>query len=178
MRVLLAVLTAGVAAACVDMPAALTKSLEARRLVSEIRVEFARAADAANRAWMADTGEASAAAAEEARAARLAVERDLQALQPILQWLGYSEDMRHLDAFRTRFAEYRRLDDEILPLTVENTSLKAQRLSFGPARETADAFRRALALSLDRKRSVTAECDDDLSALERALASHEFSGTR
>ena len=166
------------------------------------------------------------------------------------------------------------MDDEILPLAVENTNLKAQRLSFGPAQEAADAFRaaveaaarsakgsccgeaianraraalleiqvlqaphiaesddaamtrmedrmkelartaraavdelkaaeagaaldrfmgindeivtlsrrnsnvRSLALSLGRKRKVTAECEDDLRALEQALAKHEFTATR
>ena len=145
MRILPAVLAAALATACVDMPATLTRLLEARRLASEMHVEFSHAADAANRAVMADTDEASTAAADEARNARAIVERNLQALQPVLQGLGYAEDARHLDAFRTRFDEYRRLDDEILPLAVENTNLKAQRLSFGPAREAADAFRNALA---------------------------------
>jgi hypothetical protein len=37
---------------------------------------------------------------------------------------------------------------------------------------------RSLALSLGRKRMVTAESEDDLRALEEALAKHEFSATR
>ena len=37
---------------------------------------------------------------------------------------------------------------------------------------------RSLALSLGRKRMVTAECEDDLRALEEALAKHEFTATR
>jgi hypothetical protein len=52
--------------------------------------------------------------------------------------------LRHLEDFESRFKEYRRLDDEILPLAVENTNLKAQRLSFGPSREAAQAFHAAL----------------------------------
>ena len=43
----------------------------------------------------------------------------------------------------------RRLDDEILSLAVENTNVKAQRLSFGPAREAADAFQAALERALE-----------------------------
>jgi hypothetical protein len=264
----------------------LTQLLEARRLAAELHVEFTKASDASNRAVMSDTDEASAAAADEARQARQIVERDLAALQPILQSLGYTDDLQILDGFRTRFAEYRALDDEILPLTVENTNLKAQRLSFVPARQAADSFRtavndavragartdrwhaealaakavvavleievlqaphiaesddramtrmeeqmaasdaaarkaveqlkeilspaasaqlaaamaaldrfktingeivalsrrnsnvRSLALALGRKRVVTAECSDQLAALEQALAKHEFSATR
>jgi hypothetical protein len=37
---------------------------------------------------------------------------------------------------------------------------------------------RSLALSLGRKRTVTAECDDILHALEDALAKHDFTATR
>lgn len=280
------VLAAGAMTACVNTQPVLTQLLEARRLASDLRVEFTKASEAANRAVMAETDEASTGAASEARRAREVVERDVEALQPILQSLGYRDDVRYLDGFKARFDEYRRLDDEILPLAVENTNVKAQRLSFGPAREAADAFRtsldaavrtnaakntccavavaaqartavleiqvlhaphiaeaedaamtrmegqmtasavvarkaladlkaaltpaagpqlaaagaaldrfmaihteivtlsrrnsdvRSLALSLGRKRVVTAECEDQLRALEEALAKHEFTATR
>jgi hypothetical protein len=271
--------------ACTARPA-LTQLVEARRLASELHVEFTKAADAANRAVMADTDEASAAAVGEARGAKQIVEQNVEALQSILESLGYGDDLRYLEGFKTRYQEYQRLDDEILPLAVENTNVKAQRLSFGPAREAADAFRstldralkaggardpwksealaaraesallqiqvlhaphiaeadlaamtrmeeqmarsetnartavqqlkpalppsaaphladaiaaldrfhginkelialsrrnsdvRSLALSLGRKRVVTAECEDQLRALEEALAKHEFTATR
>jgi hypothetical protein len=259
-------------------PAVLTQLAEARRLAADLHVEFTKAAEAANRAVMADTDEASAAAAGEAQRARQSVERDVEALAKLLDSLGYTDDQRSLEAFNVRFAEYKRLDDEILPLAVENTNLKAQRLSFGPGQEAAAAFAtavdgavragkgaccteaaahraraavleiqvlqaphiaeaddaamtrmearmtalaasarraleelratpqyvdaiaqldrfiaindelvklsrrnsnvRSLALSLGRKRMVTAECEDDLRALEQALSRHEFTATR
>ena len=93
---------------------------------------------------MADTDEASRAAADEARGGRQAMERDVEALRPLLQSLGYREDLGHLDGFISRYEEYRRLDDEILPLAVENTNLKAQRLSFGPAQQAAAEFRKSI----------------------------------
>jgi hypothetical protein len=37
---------------------------------------------------------------------------------------------------------------------------------------------RSLAMSLGRKRTVTAECEAQLQALEQALAKHEFTATR
>jgi hypothetical protein len=261
-------------AACTTTPAPLTQLVEARRLASGLHVEFTKAAEASNRAVMADTDEASATAADEAKRARKAVETNLDALRTALQALGYSDDQRALEAFKARFDEYRKLDDEILPLAVENTNLKAQRLSFGAAQEAAGAFRgaieaavrtaktsccgdatasraraalleiqvlqaphiaesddaamtkienrmqelartaraavdelkaaeaaaaldrfmkindeivslsrrnsnvRSLALSLGRKRMVTAECEDDLRALEQTIAGHGFSATR
>jgi hypothetical protein len=235
---------------------------------------------------MAVTDEASSAAAREANQATQAVERDVEALQRLLVELAYRDDSRHLDAFKACFVGYRALDADILPLAVENTNIKAQRLSFGPARDAANAFRqslraagrsitstntcciealieraaaavlevqviqarhiaesdeapmsqmeaemaaleadarkavdtlkgllpsaaepqlsaaaaaldrfkainaelvtlsrrnsnvRSLALSLGRKRTVTAECDDILHALEEALAKHDFTATR
>jgi hypothetical protein len=52
--------------------------------------------------------------------------------------------LRRLDGFKPRFEEYRRLNDDILSLVLENTNVKAQRLSFGPAADAADAFHHAL----------------------------------
>ena len=132
------------ASACTDGTTLLTQLLEARRLASELQLEFSKSAEAANRAVMAETDEGSAAAVEESRRSRKVVEQNVDALQAILQSQGYREDMRFLEGFKTCFEESRRIDDEILPLAAENTNVKAQRLSFGPAREASDAFRSAL----------------------------------
>ena len=93
---------------------------------------------------MADTDEASVTFAREAEQETEAVQRDVDALGPILQGLNFSNETQLLQQFVSRFAEYRALDRRILDLAVENTNLKAQRLSFGPAQEAADAFRDAL----------------------------------
>ena len=71
---------AGMAAACAASPAVLQQLVEARRLASQMHVAFASAADASNRAVMADTDEASASAADEAKQARDAIEKDLDTL--------------------------------------------------------------------------------------------------
>jgi hypothetical protein len=60
---------AGLAARCGDVNAALRQVTEAHRLAADLRVEFARAADAANRAVMADTDAASVTYAGEAETA-------------------------------------------------------------------------------------------------------------
>jgi hypothetical protein len=120
---------------------ALTQLSEARRLSADLLVQFTKAADAGNRAVMADTDEGSVAFVREAELAQLAIQRDADALKPILLGLGYAEESTRLDEFGRRFAEYRALDRTILGLAVENTNLKAQRLSFGSAQEAADSFR-------------------------------------
>ena len=93
---------------------------------------------------MADTDEASSAAAREAEQATKAVEHDIDTLKRILDELGDRDEARELDTFKARFAQYRALDADILPLAVENTNIKAQRLSFGPAQEAVDAFRKSV----------------------------------
>src|SRR6202030_158015 len=57
---------------------------------------------------------------------------------------NYSDEIRLLNEFVGRFAKYRELDRRILDLAVENTNLKAQRLSFGPGQEAANSFRDSL----------------------------------
>jgi hypothetical protein len=122
----------------------LTDQVEARRLGADIRVQFTMAADAANRAVMADTDETSKAAAQDAVKAREQVEHEVAALEPILKKLGYAADTQSLDEFKKQFDEYKKLDDETLNLAVENTNLKAQRLSFTTAQAAVDQFRSTL----------------------------------
>jgi hypothetical protein len=123
---------------------AFAEIIEARRLTADLRVQFTKAADASNRAVMADTDEASEVFAHEAEQRTETVQSDVAALSAHLRDLDYLTELRLLDEFKTNFAEYLKLDHVVLELAVENTNLKAQRLSFGPAREAADGFRSAL----------------------------------
>src|SRR5262245_45102705 len=140
----IAIVVAGLTVRCGDVNAALRELAEARRLSADVLIEFTKAADAANRAVMSDTDEQSIADAREADAAKQLVDRDVDALRPMLRELGYIEESRLLEEFTARFAVYKTLDRRILDLAVENTNLKAQRLSFGPAQAAADEFRDAL----------------------------------
>jgi hypothetical protein len=137
-------LAAGLTLRCGDVNAALGQLAEARRLAADLRIEFTKATDASNRAVMADTDDVSIADAREADAAKRSVHTDMDALGPLLQRLGYADESRLLQDFAARFAEYESLDRRIMDLAVENTNLKAQRLSFGPAQQAADEFANAL----------------------------------
>ncbi len=141
----IAVVIVGVATDCTNAPeTVLQRSSEANRLAADLLVQFTKAGDAANRAVMADTDESSVAFARETEQATQTVQKDTDALGPILMGLGYSNETHLLEEFGRRFAEYRALDRGILDLAVENTNLKAARLFFGPAQEAADAFRDSL----------------------------------
>jgi hypothetical protein len=121
--------------------AAFTEFTEARRLVADLRVQLNKGSDSSNRAVMADTDEASVAFAREAEQTRGVVRTDVAALAPPLQSLAYPAEIKLFDEFKNHFAEYETLDRTILEYAVENTNLKAQRLSFGPAQQASDAFR-------------------------------------
>ena len=144
-RFVAVVMLVATATGCSNTPdPALQRLMESRRLAADLVVQFTKAADAANRAVMADTDEASTTFAREAEQAAQAVQSGMDALRPVLQSLGYTDESRLLSEFAGRFSEYRALDRSILDLAVENTNLKAQRLSFGAAQQAADAFRDAL----------------------------------
>jgi rhodanese-related sulfurtransferase len=131
---------------CVEeLPTVLGRLLDSRRLSAELLVQFARATEAGNRAVMADTAETAASAERDLAAAMSAVDRDTGALASELKELSYETESGLLTEFQKRLVEFRALDGEILQLTALDTNLKAQQLSFGPAKEAADAVRDALA---------------------------------
>jgi hypothetical protein len=117
---------------------------QARELTGNLRVQLSKADDASNRAVMADTDEASHAFAVEAEHSSGLLEHDLAQLRAVLRKLEFKRELDALEAFQGHWLKYRKLDREILTLAVENTNIKAQRLSFGPAREAANSFRDAL----------------------------------
>jgi hypothetical protein len=127
---------------------AFTQLAEARRLADDLRVELAKTSNASDRAVMAETDEESIAFAHDAEGSAGAIVLDAAALAARLQNLGYAAETRALDDFDGRFAEYRQVDRDVLALAVENTNLKAQRLSFGPVREAAERFHDALAAAV------------------------------
>jgi hypothetical protein len=142
------VMAATVGTACRGSTPTLTGLLEARRIAAGLHVAFSKASEASSRAVMASSDEVSRAAADEARKARQDAERSLAALQPVLESLGYQTDPGHLTGFKTGFDEYRRLDDEILTLAVENSNVKAQRIAFGPSREAVESFTTSLGAAI------------------------------
>jgi cellobiose-specific phosphotransferase system component IIA len=145
-RTFLIVAAIAVAAGCghEDVNTTLEKVARARELAADLTVQFTMASDAANRSVMAETDDASVEFAKESRESTAAVQRDVVRLGETLHTLGYAPEEKLLTEFANNFAEYRKLDDSILGLAVENTNLKAQRLAFGPALDAANAFRDAL----------------------------------
>ena len=133
-------------AGCAGEPrTAIEQLLESRRLAAELLLQLAKT----------DRGRQSRGHGRHRRGGHggrramssgdAAVQRDAAALAALLTRLQYTSESAMLDEFQKRFAEFRDLDREILDLAALDTNLKAQRLSFGPAQEAADAVRDALA---------------------------------
>jgi hypothetical protein len=138
----------------------LTRLEDSRRLAAQLQVQLSQAAEASHRAVMADTDDASVAAAQEAERAAKAVEASVATLSQLLAGLSYSNETQLLREFQADFARYQQLDRRILALAVENTNLKAQALAFGPASTAANAFCSALervAASLPSKERCRAD---------------------
>ena len=138
------ILVLGLTFGCQEGRNFFTQVADSHRLAAELRIQFNQAADASNRAVMADTDEASTAFARDAQKALQIVESDREALMKLLHSLSFAKEIQFLEEFAKHFAQYRELDRTILALAVENTNLKAQDLAFGPAREAADNFRNSL----------------------------------
>jgi hypothetical protein len=122
----------------------LTRLEDSRRVAAELRVHFSQAAAASNHAVMADTDEGSIAAAREAERATQAVKNSVATLGQLLDGLSYAREAGMLRDFGVDFSRYEELDRRVLALAVENTNLKAQALSFGPASQAALGFRDSL----------------------------------
>lgn len=143
---------------------------EARRLVSEMRINFTKGSDASDRAVMADTDEESIKFAHEAEAAAEAVSAAIPGLGQRLTGLAYAGNTDLLARFQERFARYRTLDREMLKLAVENTNLKAQRLLFGPVGQAANEFCKVLrALAAAAPANTARRLDDAIARAQLAV---------
>jgi hypothetical protein len=164
-------LLAALLAACEEgTRPALTRIMEAHRLTAALRDELTSASHAADRAVMAQTDESSKAFADQAQRSTAQAAADLDALDALIRGLDLREEAKLLASFRVAFDNYRTLDRKILALAVENTNLHAQRLAFGPARETADRIETTLEPLTNRASSAEVARSEHVMALRAALA--------
>ncbi len=123
------------------LEAAHVRALAQARLAATMRADLDAVAKAEKSAVLADTDEDSLRFAE---ASRAAVERVAAGLDR----LGETDDAGEADlvrGFATAFAEYRKANEEVLGLAVQNTNLKALALSFGQASAALADMAQALA---------------------------------
>jgi len=132
----------------------LENSAEKRRLTAVIQANLMSSAASEKSAVLADTDEASKTFAEEAQHATAAVEADRRVLGGLIEGGGIPDQVERMASFNDCWGRYQEADREILELAVENTNLKALRLSLGPATEALERMQSAMEQFLGNSGSV------------------------
>ena len=159
-----------------EQNAAAQLAFKAKRveLVDRMRLALTSAAEAEKSAVMAITDEDSQTYADQARAATATVEQGRRELGELLETGGTRSEKDFLARFSQAFAEFQRIDKDLLDLAVKNTNLKAYSLAFGPAaealREMDAALSRVVATSVDStspddKKVILLACGARIAAL-------------
>ena len=133
-------------------------ALKAKRvgLVEQMRLALASASEVEKSAVMATTDQDSQSFADQARGQVAAVERGRKELEGLLQTGGTKTEQDLLAQFTEAFAEFQRIDKDLLDLAIQNTNLKAYSLAFGPAAEALNEMDAALTRVIAQSVSSTA----------------------
>ena len=124
-----------------NAPRVMAQKLET---LSDLRINFLKSIGAEKLAVMAETDEASLAYADESRRAAEAVDTDLKELSRLINMHPAADQSKLLEEFAADWEQVRKIDRVILGLAVQNTNLKAFRLSFGEGRAAVERFENAL----------------------------------
>jgi hypothetical protein len=110
---------------------AFERSAQKLQLIQAMSRDLLAAAEAEKSAVMAETDEASQAFAEQSLQASQQVEKARRDLAPLLE--GRPQEAHLFQEFSRCWDQLQEIDREVLSLAVQNTNLKALKLSFGPA---------------------------------------------
>lgn len=98
-------------------------------LLSTMRIHFLEAIEAEKNAVLAITDEASEAFAAQARGAADSVEHSRKQIESIIHQEKLPQETAMINEFNSCWSQYRKLDETILDLAIQNTNLKAQKIS-------------------------------------------------
>jgi hypothetical protein len=113
-------------------------------LVSRMRLALASASEAEKSAVLAITDQDSQTFAGQARTAAAEVEQARRELGELLKTGGTQIEKELFNQFSELFAEFQRIDNNLLALAVKNTNIKAYSLAFGPANVALNEMNAAL----------------------------------
>ncbi len=124
-----------------SIPRMMARKME---VVSALRIKLLKSVEAEKSSVMADTDEASIALAEESLRTAEAGELDRQELAALIAKYPSGPEKDLLQEFDSCWREFRKIDQQVLEFAVQNTNLKAARLSFGAASTAMNEFGHAL----------------------------------
>lgn len=143
-------------------------------LVAEMLVNLQASSAAEKSAVMAETDEASQTYATEAQQKAAAVEADRSKLSDLIAGKGPAEEEKLISEFDTAWTAYQELDREILALAVENTNLKAVKLSLGAAADALTRFDAALQQIAAAAGSSPDGAEASKAAFQAVVAAHKI----
>jgi hypothetical protein len=114
------------------------------RLVSEMRVKLNASVEAEKSAVLADTDEASHANADKALQLSDAVEDARLKIGVLIEAEKMGREVELYRDFSACWEKFRQIDQELLPLSVLNTNLKAYELSFDAAQKAVKQLEESL----------------------------------
>jgi hypothetical protein len=128
-------------------------------VVGRMELDLASASEAEKSAVLAITDQESQTLADQSRAASAKVEQESRELEGLLNKSGTQGEKQLLAQFTDDFAEFQRIDKDLLSLAVKNTNIKAYNLAFGPAataiQEMNAALSRLVAKNADTSEAKT-----------------------
>ena len=123
----------------------LASKLQRIEQVGRLQVALAAAVEAEKSSVLAITDADSQLFADQTRAATANIARTRDTLHALLAAAGNQDERDLLLQFNEAFAEFQRIDRDLLALAVKNTNLKAAGLVFGPAAAALSEMDAALA---------------------------------
>jgi hypothetical protein len=129
------------------LQSAFERSVHKLQLIQAMSRDLLAAAEAEKSAVMAETDEASQTFAEQSVQASHNVEKARRELAPLLE--GKRQEAHLFEEFSRCWDTLQEIEREVLSLAVQNTNLKAFRLSFGAAAEAIRSMEEALNRLMD-----------------------------
>jgi hypothetical protein len=122
-------------------------------LLSTMKIHLLETIEAEKNAVLAITDEASEAFAAQSRQAADSVESSRKEIEAIIQQEKLPGETEMINEFNVCWADYRKLDETILDLAIQNTNLKAQKISATQCAQELEHFEASLNRLIHRNRN-------------------------
>lgn len=144
-----------------------TKSMKID-LLSTMRIQLLEAVEAEKNAVLAVTDESSEEFAAQARLVADNVENNRKKIESIIVQEKHAHETEMINEFNVCWSQYRKLDETILGLAIQNTNLKAQKLSATQAAQELGHFEESLN-SLIHRNTHGSQCNETAMLSYQAL---------